>query len=397
MMQRKKVFFVVLVVALMLGAVSLAAAQGEPLLVWADEISAPVLSDLVVDFEDEFGVPVEVQQFQFDDIRGEFITVAGTEAAPDVIVGAHDWLGELVANGLIAPVDISGLADEFNPNAINAFTFNGEIYGVPYAVDNIAFFRNVDLVPDAPETWEEVRTISEELAEQDIFGYMIQQRDPWHSYPLFSAFGGYVFGFEAGVGYDPSDVGLDSEGAIAAYEYLGNLIADGLMPDSLQQEAMWALFTEGEGAMMMTGPWALDTLRASDVAFEVSPIPAGPAGPARPFLSVRGFMVSAGSDQPQNAQIFLTEFIATDDIQQALFDAESRPPAWLNVEVDDPIIDAFREAGATGAPQPAIPEMGAVWESWANMMELSLANPESTAEEAANAAEQVREAIAAAE
>jgi maltose/maltodextrin transport system substrate-binding protein/arabinogalactan oligomer/maltooligosaccharide transport system substrate-binding protein len=395
-MRSPKFLAILVMVALMLSAAGFATAQDEPLLIWADEISAAVINEIAGDFTDEYGVEVEVQQFQFDEIRQQFIQTAPTGEGPDVIIGAHDWLGEMVTNGVISPVDLAGLEEEFNTNGITAFTYDGTLYGVPYAIDNIAFFRNVDLVPEAPATWDEVRAISEELAEQDVFGYMIQQRDPWHSYPLFSAFGGYVFGFEEGVGYNPEDVGLDSEGAIAAYEFAGNLIADGLMPSGLEQESMWSLFAEGEGAMMMTGPWALETLRESGVNFEVSRIPDGPGGPARPFLSARGFMISSFSEQPAVAQIFLSEFIANDDTMQALFDAESRPPAWLAVEIEDPVVGAFQEAGADGAPQPAIPEMGAVWESWANMMELSLGDPSIAAAEAANAAEQVRAAIAAA-
>lgn len=396
-MNHQKVLALMLVLVLFLIAVATSVAQDNTLVIWADEISAAVIEEFGADFADEYGVEVEVQQLTYSDIRGEFITAAPNNEGPDIIIGAHDWLGELVSNGLLSPVDLSAVEEDINPNAIAAMTYDGEVYGLPYSVENTAFFRNVDLVPEVPATWEEVRAISEELAEEDIYGYMIQQRDPWHSYTVFSAFGGYVFGFEEGVGYDPSDVGLDSEGAIAAYTYLANLIADGLMPSGLQQETMWALFTEGEGAMMVTGPWALETLRESDVNFEVTAAPEGPDGPARPFISVRGFMVSAFSEDPATAQIFLTEFMATDEAMQGLFDAESRPPAWLNVEVDDPVLDAFREAGATGAPQPAIPEMGAVWESWSNMMELSLNDPEAVEAEAMNAAEQVREAIAEAE
>jgi len=396
-MTRRIVLSLLLIMGLFLSAVATTVAQDNTLVIWADEISAAVIEEFGADFADEYGVDVEVQQLAYSDIRGEFITAAPNNEGPDIIIGAHDWLGELVSNGLLSPVDLSAVEEGINPNAIAAMTYDGEVYGLPYSVENTAFFRNVDLVPEAPASWEEVRAIAEELAEDDVYGYMIQQRDPWHSYTVFSAFGGYVFGFEEGVGYDPSDVGLDSEGAIAAYSYLADLIADGLMPSGLQQESMWALFTEGEGAMMVTGPWALETLRESEINFAVTAAPEGPAGPARPFISVRGFMVSAFSEDPATAQIFLTEFMATDEAMQGLFDAESRPPAWLNVEVDDPVLDAFREAGATGAPQPAIPEMGAVWESWSNMMELSLNDPEAVEAEAMNAAEQVREAIAEAE
>lgn len=369
-------------------------AQDAPALtIWADEITAPTLQALGEDFADEYGVDVVVQQIPFNDIRSQFVQTAPTGEGPDILVGAHDWLGELVVNGLLTPVDLSGIADEFNQNAIDAFTYNGEIYGLPYAVDNVAFFRNTDLVPDAPETWDEVRQISEQLAADDIYGYVIQQNDPWHSYSVVSAFGGYVFGFEEGEGYNPCDVGLDSPGTVDAYTYLGNLAADGLMPLNLQQESMWSLFTEGEAAMMLTGSWALDTLRASDINFAISAPPAGPGGPARPFLSARGFMVSSFTEDPILAQTFLTEFVANDDTMQELFDAEKRPPAWTNVEIDDEAVAAFTEAAANGAPQPSIPEMGAVWDSWTNEMSLCISDPSSCQSEAELAAGQVRQAI----
>ena len=53
-----------------------------------------------------------------------------------------------------------------------------------------------------------------------------------------TAFGGYVFGFEEGVGYDPQDVGIDSEGAIAALERLDSMVEDGLTPDGLDYDSM---------------------------------------------------------------------------------------------------------------------------------------------------------------
>jgi maltose/maltodextrin transport system substrate-binding protein/arabinogalactan oligomer/maltooligosaccharide transport system substrate-binding protein len=383
-----------LVCSLALVGFGAVAAQDTPTLtIWADEITAPTLQDIGDDFADEYGVEVVVQQIPFNDIRGQFVQTAPTGEGPDIVVGAHDWLGELTSNGLLSPVDLSAVSENLNANAIDAFTYTGEVYGLPYAVDNVAFFRNTDLVPEAPATWDEVRQIAETLSEDDIYGYVIQQRDPWHSYSVMSAFGGYVFGFEEGVGYNACDVGLDSEGAVAAYTYLGDLAADGLMPLSLQQEAMWSLFTEGEAAMMLTGSWALETLRASDVPFAISAPPDGPGGPARPFLSARGFMISSFAEDPILAQTFLTEFVATDDTMQQLFDAESRPPAWLNVEITDEAVAAFTEAAANGAPQPSIPEMGAVWDSWSNEMELCLADPASCQSEAELAASQVRTAI----
>lgn len=394
----KKLLLSTLVV-LMLVSVGLVSGQDEPsLTIWADEIRAPVLQDLAPDFLDEYGVQLEIQQIQFSDIRGQFITSASSDEGPDIILGAHDWVGELAASGLITPVDLAGLEDLFAPAALSGFTFDGELYGLPYTIENVALFRNVDLVPEAPETWDEVREVSAQLVENGDaeIGFAVYRRDAFHTYPVMTAFGGYIFGFEEGVGFDSSDVGLDSDGTIAAYSWLGELIADELSAPGLDQETTWTLFGNGEAAMFITGSWSIPTIQEAGINYGISPIPAGPAGPGRPFLGMSGFMVSAFADDPQLAQIFLTEFIATDITMEALFEADPRPPAYLPLQesLEDPDIAAFLAAGVDGQAMPNIPEMGAVWESWANAIELTLLDPAIAESEFGNAAEQVRGAIA---
>src|SRR5690606_41182449 len=67
--------------------------------------------------------------------------------------------------GVVAPIDLGDKADSFLPNSLEGFTYNGQLYGVPFAVENIAFFRNVELVPDAPATWAEVAEIGRGLVD----------------------------------------------------------------------------------------------------------------------------------------------------------------------------------------------------------------------------------------
>jgi hypothetical protein len=91
----------------------------------------------------------------------DFITAAPTGSGPDIILGAHDWIGELNASGLLAPVELGPNAANFAPNAVQAFTFtDGKIYGMPQATENIALIYNTDLVPTPPTTFDEVKTMS---------------------------------------------------------------------------------------------------------------------------------------------------------------------------------------------------------------------------------------------
>lgn len=365
-------FFVSLIVlaALLLGSAAPIAAQSAGLLIWADGTRTPVLTKLAEAFTAEFGIPVRVQEVPMGDIRSN-ISIAGPAGeGPDLIVAAHDWIGELVLNGSVVPINIGSLSSEFTQASLNLFTYNDQLYGLPYAVENVAFVRNPELVPDAPATWDEVRAITEELVSSGAadYGYIIQSGDPYHFHPLMSAFGGYVFGFDENGNYNPADIGIDTPGAIAGLSWLEGMVKSGYIPSAVDYDVMHSLFEGGDAAMMITGPWALPRIRQSGIPYAISNIPAGPAGPGKPFIGGQGFMISAYSPNQLLAEGFLLEFMTTEEAMRAMYDADPRPPAYVPLldQLADPDLESFQTAGAVGIPQPSIPEMASVWGAWGN-------------------------------
>lgn len=372
-------------------------AQDESLTIWADDTRAPILEELGARFEAEFGIPVLVHELGFGDIRDQFKTAAPAGEGPDMIIGAHDWLGELAVNGLLAEIDVSDVADQFLSASLSAFVYEGVQYGLPYAAENVAFLRNTELVPDNPESWEDVRAISEQLVAdgESQYGFIMFDNNPYHFFPVQTAFGGYVFGL-TDAGYDPSDVGIDSDGSIAAAAYLEAYGSDGLMPSGIDYDVLHTMFETGDAAMIITGPWAIPRIEESGVSFEVAGLPSGPGGPGQPFLGVQGFMVSAFSENKILAEAFLFDYIATLETMQSLYSADPRPPAMLEARdnLEDEIMLGFVAAGSDGLAMPAIPEMSSVWSAWGNAMEL-VRTGESSAEDAfGNAGEQIRSLIA---
>ncbi len=376
----KKHLILALVIVLVLGAFPMALqAQDAPtLLIWADETRAGVIEELGVDFEEEFGVTLEVQQVGFGDIRDQMRVAAPAGEGPDVFVGGHDWLGEMVINGLVAEVDLGDKVDEFAPVAIQAFSYDGTLYGVPYALENIALFYNTDLVAEPPATWAEVRAMSEELMEsgEAEYGFIRQEGDPYHFFPIQTAFGGYVFGLNDDGSYNPDDVGIDSEGSIEALAFIQDMVADGLIPSGLDGGAAQTLFQDGQAAMYITGPWNIDPFTEAGLPFAITNIPAAEEGsePGAPFIGSQGFMINAFSENPLLAQAFLTEFVATPEVQLALYEQGNRAPAMTAAieQVDDPLLASLAEAGQYGLPMPAIPEMGSVWSAWDNAIILAM-------------------------
>jgi maltose-binding protein MalE len=343
-----------------------AADSGVSLTIWADELRASILSDLGEQFFAQTGVRLVVVQKAIGDIRADFITAAPTGSGPDIILGAHDWIGELNASGLLAPVELGPNVANFAPNAVQAFTFtDGNIYGMPQATENIALIYNTDLVPTPPATFDELKSMSADLmANGNRFGFLRQVGDPYHYYPIQTAFGGYIFGQNADGSYNADDLGLNSEGSVAALEWLNSMYEEGLLDRgaNITGDLMLSAFQNGDAAMIISGPWALEGIRAAGVPYAVANIPTG-TQPGAPFMGVQGFMVNAFSQNLLLAQTFLQTFVATDATMQAFFDNDPRISAWLPVAqtIEDPDLRAFAEAGTVAQPMPNIPQMNAVW------------------------------------
>jgi len=396
-MNRTKVMLFSLVVAMLLAAVSIAPslAQGDTLLIWADGERAPLLQELGEEYTEETGVEIEIREIPLSDARDELLNFGEAGEGPDLMITPHDNIGQLVENGAILPIEMPpDLEELFSESSLNLFTYQEQLWALPYGVENIALVRNVELVPDVPATWQEVTEISNELRENGDaeFGFLVQTGDAYHNFPITSAFGGYIFGFNDDGTYNPADVGLNSEGGLAAGEWLESMYAEGLMVPNVTDDVLFELFTDGELGMFMTGPWNSQRIIDTGVDYEISEFPGAENGmeTGAPFSGGQGFVISAFTENPLLAQEFLFNFIATDDVMEELY--VGRIPVFEGVEYDDPNFDAFIAAGANSIPMPVIPEMNNVWTAAGDA--LTLISQGGNSEEALNTAvEQIDNSI----
>ncbi len=361
--------------------------------IWADNTRAPVLVELADDFKAAYNVELVIEELGFGDIRTQMITAAPVGEGPDVFIGAHDWLGSLTESGLVAPIDLGDKQDEFVEESLAGFTYtDGQLYGVPYATETLGFFYNTDLVSDVPTTWDGVLEVGRELKADGTVDYaMALAGVTYDALPIQTSFGGYVFGQDAEGNWNTNDVGIDSEGMIAAVAWMADAVEEGLIPDTSDWDTAHSLFETGRAPFLMAGPWALDRIRASGVPYAVTVFPDDGA----PFLGVQGFMVNAFSENVLLAQAFLTEFVATDDFMQKLFDAGKRPSAFKSVleRTEDADLAGMAEAGANATLMPYVPEMGSVWGAWQSGVTLGLTGEQTPEAAMTDAATQIRNLI----
>jgi len=373
-----KKFVLLLLCLLVLGGMMtpVFASEEGKLLIWADDTRSGVMRELAEEFTAKYKVPVEVQELNFGDIRDQLSVAGPAGKGPDILIGPHDWLGQLIVNGLIEPIDLGAKAKDFTPVAISAFSWGDELYGVPYAIESIGLIYNKKLVPQAPKTWEELRTVGAKIADRAAqrWGFCVPHPDPYHEFPLMSAGGAYVFGNNPDGTLNPDDIGLNTKGGVQGMQLLKALIDDGIMPLGVDSNATTTLFKEGKVGMVIAGPWVLEDVRKAGVDYGIAKIPLIDGKRPRPFVGVQGFMISAFSRNKMLAKAFLDEYVITQGTMLALFEKGARPPVYIPAlnAVKDADAIAFYEIASEGVPMPSIPEMNNVWTAWSNAIELIL-------------------------
>nr|WP_221437358.1 extracellular solute-binding protein [Gracilibacillus halotolerans] len=339
----------------------------ESLVVWIndEDIAEDVQVDLFDRYTEETGIEIEFRRVPMPDQIQELSLAGPTGDGPDLYFQPQDRLGDVIAQGLAIPIDYTDEEKSgFNDVALDAFTYDGEIYGAPVAIETYFAYYNKSLVDTVPETIEDVFAMSEEItdASQDQYGFLVSP-EFYYLYSFMNAYGGYVFGEENGV-YDPTDVGLANEGAIEGLTKYKEFLDAGLMPKTLTVDIMDGLFKEGKVGMVISGPWNMPLYKEAlgdNVA--TAPLPKMNGEIAPSFVGVKSWLVSYYSDHPEWAAD-LAKFMTNDENSQHYYDVtgELAPRPEILDSVTDEMYAGYTEQVPHGTLMPNIPEMAAVWD-----------------------------------
>ena len=337
------------------------------LTMWVDDTRIKEMQPVVDAFTQKTGVKVSLVQKASGDIGKDFVAQVPTGEGPDVIVSAHDGLDEWVNNGVVAPVQLGDKAKDFSASAIAGVTYDGKTYGTPISIENIALVRNNKLLKDTPaKTFDELVTQAKTAGTP--FSVLIQQgdaSDPYHLYPLQSSFGAPVFKQNTDGSYTKT-LALGGDAGTAFAAYLAKLGTEKVLDLSIDGAKAKQAFLDGQAPYMITGPWNTSAFVAAGMDISVLPVPSAGGQPAQPFVGVQGVFISAKSKNPVLANELVVNYLSTEAAQDLLFKEGGRMPANAAsaAKVNDPILKGFNDAGATGAPMPAIPAMSTVWAFW---------------------------------
>jgi len=343
------------------------------LVIWTDELKIGAVTEIAEGFGEENGITVAVQAVT--DLQSNFITANAASNGPDVVVGAHDWIGNMVQNGAIDPLQITAdQVSQYSPVAVDAVTYDEQLYGLPYGVEALVLYRNTDLVPEAPATLDEAFATGLELKAagtvQSAFNLPVGELgDAYHMQPLYTSLGGYVFGRGADGGYDAADLGVGDEASQAAGARIAELGegGSGALTRSVSGDNSIALFADGQAPFLLSGPWARSDVEAAGFGWDVQAVPGFEgAGPAQPFTGIQAFYVASAGANKAFAQEFVGNAMNTEEAMKVMYDGANIPPSLTSLQESevaaDPQLQAYLDAANAGEPMPSIPQMGAVFE-----------------------------------
>lgn len=346
---------------------------GGTITVWMDENRAEALEPVIAAFEEETGTTVEVVIKEFGDLAGDFVQQAPNGDGPDVVLGPHDAIGNLVTNGVAAPLEFGDQVGDFQEIAISAMSYDGSVYGVPVSIENLALVRNTDLAPESPASWEDLVSTGQGLVDSGDAEYPVligldpNNADPYHLYPLQASYGGPLFGLNDDGSYNGDDLQIGNDGNLEFAQALADWGESGVLNLSITQDIAKEQFAAGASPYTITGPWSLAQFDEAGINYEVEAIPQAGDNPSSPFVGVQGFFLSSYSENPIVATQFLTDYIASEEAQTAIYEAGERAPALTaayEAMPADSATAAFGEVSQEGLPMPSVPEMAAIWDQW---------------------------------
>jgi multiple sugar transport system substrate-binding protein len=312
---------------------------------------------------------VELTIIPNDDYVARVGAAAGSGDLPDLfaadIVYVPNWTEQGLFTDISERIDTLDFADQINEGHIEAGTYEGSQYVVPFVLDLSVMFWNKDLYREAGLDPEQGPTTIEEFKEHALAVQALDKPGVHGSYFGGNCGGCNVFTWfpmiwasgEQVLNEDGTESLLDSEAAQEVYSTFRELNEAGALAPGSRDEtgATWvAAFQEGKVGVMPYPATLLQTA-AETVDVGVAALP-GVDGGAATFVGGDGIGISKDSEQTDQAWNFLSWLMSEEAQVEVLAKNNAtvaRADLAENEYATDPRVQAINEVA--GAPDSSTP------------------------------------------
>ena len=311
-------------------------------------------------FTEETGIELEFVEIPHDNMHERFVQEAiSGSGAIDIYDTDQPWISEFASKGFL--VDLTDkLTDEdkedFYPAAIDASSYEGKVYSIPFFIHTPIVFYRTDLFEEAgitefPKTWEEYREAAKALTKDGVYGTIIEAKQAGepvtHLIDWFYQAGGAILD-------DDNNVVVNSEENASAFQFMLDMMYEdeSVMPGSLGYDNadVHNMFMQGQVAMVKNWPYmyamAIDP-EQSQVSdrFAVAIQPAGEEQMTAAWTW--GFGISSGSKNQDAAWEFIKWATSTEQLAQLGITNLNPVPRVSSLEIvkaDEKLTDLDKES-----------------------------------------------------
>jgi maltose/maltodextrin transport system substrate-binding protein len=346
--------------------------------IWMDADRVPAVQQAGLKFEHDYGIKVNVDATE--NIPNNFPLAAQANKGPDIVVFAHDKIGEWADGGLIAPIAVpESYRARFSSKAWEAVQHRKEYWGYPFCFEVVGLIYNKKLLDGPPPAQlSDLAAVSDQLKKEHpgVAPILWDYYSPYYSWGILASAGAYIYA-KTDKGYDIKNIGIASQGAIDALNQIIGLVHAGILPRTASVAGMpKQMMAEGKLAMTISGPWDWSDLIKSGIDFGVSPIPGVDGKPGRAFIGVSVAYINRSSPNLDIARQFLENYAITDETLAAANKLKPIGIPALNSLYDkmaqnDELLRQMKLCADIGEVMPNIPQMGRFWPAMGSALQLA--------------------------
>lgn len=262
-----------------------------------------------------------------DDYQRFIVNALSAGTAPDLFYMDIFWAGSLMRSGTVEPLNAylekSTVLkpDHIIESLLEAFTIDGQIYGIPKDFNTLAVFFNKDLFDYAgveylnnDDTWD---TFYDKLArvaaiDPDIYGLALA--------PEFARFGSLAYA----AGFTPFDAtgksNLSDPAFVDAFRWYTGMAETGvgIMPADISQGWGGGALASEQVAAALEGAWVIGALKdeAPNLQYGATLLPKHPATGQRGNLIFTVAWGMNASSSHKDASFKVLEILTSEEVQQ---------------------------------------------------------------------------------
>jgi len=280
--------------------------KNKSLLIWESAGSSlTFLEEMALQFQEETGVTVEVRPVSIIQMVNALKSNNG-EGTADVFALPHNDISLISEMDYIFShndLDFSLDPDIFLPEVYNSLKYKNNYYGLPIAIETSIFLYNKNIFKvRAPQDFKDIIEFGKSYTNKEKNQYTIafDIGDYYYSQSFLGIDGGSTFDKNNNI------LLIDSEKSISGIQKLLELKEISFEDISqFDPSYMMDLFTQGQLASLIGGPWLINTLLEDEVNLGIANLPTWNGKPLPSLLSTRTLQVSKLTKYPETAKSFL--------------------------------------------------------------------------------------------